>query len=381
MRFTAVFLLIGLVMSLAACSSNQEAAHPALTALASVPVSTPALDLTATRTPKIRPGFESKEPPAGLIAFAAGGSIYTINADGSGLKQVVAGDRVGGGRLGLGTDDIEAASHSNWASAPVFSPDGSSIAFVKDYDVWLVDADGGNQRPLAEVAAWDNSCKVCASNGSMGATNLAWSPDGTRILYVLYRIGGSGASGAGVVDVATGAVTAFDHLQGGPNNPYNLGFLYGLWLSEPGSDDGMALLWDGAVVHPIDLTDGRPVPEQGKLMRAPGPGPISRLSADAFLTGPWANDGEIVVESDEMMTQAITFGISPELSPGGNWIAYFTGESLRLIRTNSRDDHELVDLTPLGGRDRISGSQPDCYPNNAPACSYRPPLISWTAVR
>jgi hypothetical protein len=334
-------------------------------------------DLTATRTPKILPGFDSTEPPAGRIAFAAGGSIYTINADGTGLRQVVAGDRVGGDTLGLGTDDIEAASHSEWASAPTFSPDGSTIAFVRDYDAWLVDADGSNLRPLAEIAYWDDTCKACASNWSMGATNLAWSPDGTRILYTLGRIGGSGLSGAGVIDVATGVVTEYGHRQGGI---YGLGFLYGVWLSEPGLDDGLPLLWDGATIHPIDLTDGRPVPEQGKLMTRPGPGPISLLSDDAFLTGPWTNDGPIVVQSDDMSTQAIATGVSPELSPGGNWIAYFKDESLRLVRTNTRDDHELIDLIPLDGRDRIIGTQPDCLLAKGPACSYRPPLISWTAL-
>ena len=43
------------------------------------------------------------------------------------------------------------------------------------------------------------------------------------------------------------------------------------------------------------------------------------------------------------------------------------------------DDHEMVDVAPLGGRDRHFEATPDCYPNDLPGCSYRPPVLSWTA--
>jgi hypothetical protein len=53
---------------------------------------------------------------------------------------------------------------------------------------------------------------------------------------------------------------------------------------------------------------------------------------------------------------------------------------LRVFRVYEPDDHELLDVAPPGGRDRHFASQPDCFPGNAPACSYRPPLISWTSA-
>lgn len=75
----------------------------------------------------------------------------------------------------------------------------------------------------------------------------------------------------------------------------------------------------------------------------------------------------------------IAFGVSPELSPDGDWIAYFSEDTVRLVRSDGRDDHLLVDLEPLDGRDRHFASQPGCYPDDNPACSYRPPILSWTA--
>jgi Tol biopolymer transport system component len=57
--------------------------------------------------------------------------------------------------------------------APVWSPDGKSIAFVSskgntgfDFGVWLVDPDGGNQRNVAKLGL-----------------GMAWSPDGRWLYY------------------------------------------------------------------------------------------------------------------------------------------------------------------------------------------------------
>ena len=58
--------------------------------------------------------------------------------------------------------------------APAWSPDGTRIAFERRYDVWLVDADGGNEQ-LAVA----------------GAQAPAWAPDGT-LLVSEYRLRGSG---------------------------------------------------------------------------------------------------------------------------------------------------------------------------------------------
>ena len=66
-----------------------------------------------------------------------------------------------------------------WASDPRISPDGGSVAYVRNYfdvmtdrscaDIWRVAADGGDHRPLV------------AGGGCHGSPR--WSPDGKRLLY------------------------------------------------------------------------------------------------------------------------------------------------------------------------------------------------------
>ena len=51
---------------------------------------------------------------------------------------------------------------------PAWSPDGRQIAFVRSYDIWVMNADGSEQRRLASGAARDRS---------------SWSPDGRTIAF------------------------------------------------------------------------------------------------------------------------------------------------------------------------------------------------------
>ncbi len=51
----------------------------------------------------------------------------------------------------------------------VFSPDGEQVAFTHDGTLWRSKSDGGEQRPLA--------------SGFVSIKNIAWSPDGQRIVF------------------------------------------------------------------------------------------------------------------------------------------------------------------------------------------------------
>src|SRR5919106_2634205 len=89
-------------------------------------------------------------------------------------------------------------------SAPVWSPDGSSIAFIRrtssrqpgaTTDVMVMDADGSNERTLSE----------CVSNDQCLQGPLAWSPDGSQIaLFGRYR-----PEALTLVRPATGEATQF----------------------------------------------------------------------------------------------------------------------------------------------------------------------------
>lgn len=115
--------------------------------------------------------------------------------------------------------------------ALAWSPDGARLAFVRGvepsdgnsmptYSLWLVDRDGSDARPLADIGE---------------ASSLDWSPDGTRIL-----VGDRGPEPAPrIVDVATGRVASLDAALAGVR-----------WSTRPGRVVG----WrrpDGALVEQV----------------------------------------------------------------------------------------------------------------------------------
>ncbi|HLY60444.1 MAG TPA: PDZ domain-containing protein [Terriglobia bacterium] len=87
------------------------------------------------------------------IAFAYGGNIWIVDRNGGDARRLVTGT------------DIE--------SGPVFSPDGTMVAYTGDYDgnqdVYVVPASGGEPRRLT----YDPSTDVA----------VGWTPDGKRILF------------------------------------------------------------------------------------------------------------------------------------------------------------------------------------------------------
>jgi tricorn protease len=88
------------------------------------------------------------------IAFTYGGGIWIVGREGGDARRLVVGDP--------GT-----------ASGPLFSPDGSLVAFTGNFDanedVYIVPAAGGEPRRLTTHPATDVA--------------LAWTPDGKRILF------------------------------------------------------------------------------------------------------------------------------------------------------------------------------------------------------
>ncbi len=87
----------------------------------------------------------------GKIAFAEGGSIWTINPDGTGQTML----------------------HSGYE--PAWSPDGMSLLFSREYDILRMPADGSSETVLLDGPGG-------TSDGFISWRAPAWSPDGTMIV-------------------------------------------------------------------------------------------------------------------------------------------------------------------------------------------------------
>jgi len=116
----------------------------------------------------------SASPDGKWLAVDLQGSLWIIPAKGGRAKRI--------------TD------YFNDARQPVWSPDGSRIAYFAyrdgGYDLWTIKPDGSDQRKLTQ-GAWDDR-------------EPAWSPDGRRIAFSSDR---SGNYDIWTLDVASGAVT------------------------------------------------------------------------------------------------------------------------------------------------------------------------------
>jgi TolB protein len=101
-------------------------------------------------------------------------------------------------------------------SDPVWSPDGSKIAFVglrrDDADIYVVDADGTGRRKLARaVSGTPNPYGVPKPR-----PNPAWSPDGGKIAFTSY---GDGNEDIYVVDVDGGGLVNLTRSRGTDRKP------------------------------------------------------------------------------------------------------------------------------------------------------------------
>src|SRR5439155_928119 len=110
----------------------------------------------------------------------AGGKlqVFSMNADGTGVKQ-------------LTQDSV--------SLAPAISPDGRTIAYVslrnKNYDIWLMNRDGSNQRQFTRSPQWRES-------------EPRFLKDGTLAYLVERQEGGRTVQQVMKADLPTGQVTA-----------------------------------------------------------------------------------------------------------------------------------------------------------------------------
>lgn len=108
-----------------------------------------------------------------LPSLAAAKIVFTSNRDGSSNIYVMDDD-------GSNVQRLTFTESPQVDGGPIWSPDGTHIAFERDtdaakhktnqkYDIFLMDADGSNVQQLTDDRALDGSC--------------TWSPDGRRIAF------------------------------------------------------------------------------------------------------------------------------------------------------------------------------------------------------
>jgi hypothetical protein len=155
-------------------------------------------------------------PDGTKIVFASNGTLWTMNADGSGRSLIPNtqspsyqpswspdGSKIAFERLGqistINPDGTGTMALTNGPSdhSPNWSPDGSKLVFTRqsgsNYAVWTMNANGTGQ---SQVAA--------------NASGASWSPDGSKIAY-----GGSGYSLHVINPDGTGDRTVIDEFAGG----------------------------------------------------------------------------------------------------------------------------------------------------------------------
>ncbi|MFF9808188.1 amidohydrolase family protein [Streptomyces coeruleorubidus] len=142
---------------------------------------------------------DARGPHARTLTFTTGtNASAAVSPDGDRLVIEVQGmlwalPRSGGAATALTAPDLE-------PTRPVWSPDGSAIAFCSyrggGFHVWTMAPDGSNPRRLTS-GPWDDR-------------GVSWSPDGTRIAFASER-GGDPVRGSSYdiwsVDVAAGELT------------------------------------------------------------------------------------------------------------------------------------------------------------------------------
>jgi dipeptidyl aminopeptidase/acylaminoacyl peptidase len=281
-----------------------------------------------------------------------------------------------------------------WASDPRFSPDGTRVAYVRNFmdimsdrrrsSLWVVDVRTGEQRPLTD--------------GASDTRSPRWSPDGGRLLYVS---SGDGGSQIHVRWMDSGQSTPISRLTESPSDlawsPDGKSIAFSMlvpaatqpmvtmpdkpegahWADPPRVIDRLVYRVDGAGYLPEGYNHLFVLPAEGGTPRQ-----VTSGDFDHGSTPVWTPDGKALLFSanrhedadyrpldSEIYEVDLQSGAiraltdrrgpdeSPRLSPDGRSIAYlgfddrYQGYQVTHLYLMSRDGSEPHDLTPSLDRD------------------------------
>jgi alpha-tubulin suppressor-like RCC1 family protein len=256
------------------------------------------------------------------IVFVKSGDLWTIDADGRNLTRLT--------KTSKGEE-----------SAPAWSPDGSTLAYVIDgSDIYVAGADGSGATDITAVSL---AGTYDATYGNYCDSDPTWSPDGKLIAFSTVADDCTGAAGLLFKMAPSGenrkVIEAdYDGLLGGDTDP--------AW-----SPDGRRIVFtrsdslrmaSGPYVNNLFTLDAR----TGKVLRQ------LTKSGDSTQAA-WSPDGKRLVfasphEKIAVMSptagnpKVLAPGSAPAWSPNGQLIVFVDARGIELIRPNGTGKHLLL---------------------------------------
>jgi Tol biopolymer transport system component len=238
------------------------------------------------------------------MLVADGGGLVSVTPDGT-RKRLIAG-----------------------AQDAAYSPDGTLIAFARNGDLWVANADGSGQRPLTPTPQVDE-------------WGPAWLPNGGAIVYT--------ASIAGARQIRVLRLPTGPSVRIAARNAEE----YGAAVSRSGKIAFVSTRSGGPVVY-VAQSDGL---DATQFDTAPPATPFSTVhdlawSPDetklAYAAG--LADGKSALAVDDGATQTLLpSGVLPVWSPAGTRIAFASGMNLMSVALDGTDVRLLGLSSPLVG--------------------------------
>jgi Tol biopolymer transport system component len=262
----------------------------------------------------------------GRIAYASGGSLYVVNADGSGKRRYAASQKAVSPAwrprstelaylTTFGATNLDLwVANALWAKGvigrPAWSPDGSRLAFQRDGGIWVATA------PLTVI-------QVADTNVQPGSP--VWSPDGKQIAYSaagsVYVVAGDGFSAPRRIAGPFSGVGPLAWSPAGDALAYTVAG--GVELTFVASPPRSSLLVKGAATG----TSFAPTDPQGRVLAYSGPRPKCpghnsiRLYEGGTLTGSCAiagTPGPDVIEGTQSWGDQILAGLGNDKIRAGD---------------------------------------------------------------